>query len=209
MPTGARGRKKQKFKWAPMLKGDSGTAVTARRTESVAMPEAALGLGGAQVRPARQAATPKKSTAPASPTTTRVVVRGTSAAPGANRVLTWVLIACGAVGGLGACLLLASSLASGSGHHVEGTVMFLQRPLPEAMLCFHAGDSSVPCASAVTGRDGRFSVDMPSGSYKVTVRSLGDSDQGIPLTYGKVESTRFNLSVNGNVSAATMFIESK
>ncbi|MFM8433998.1 MAG: carboxypeptidase-like regulatory domain-containing protein, partial [Planctomycetia bacterium] len=131
------------------------------------------------------------------------------AVPAGPSGLKWVLAAIAAAGSLGACLLLASSVIRSVGHHVEGKVMFLQRPLPEAMLCFHAGDATVPCASTVTAKDGRFSVDMPAGSYKVTVRSVGDSDQGIPPAYGQAESTRFKLSVDRDVTAATMFIESK
>jgi hypothetical protein len=203
----ARNRKK-KFKWAPMLKGEGDRSATVQQTASAQSANAALGVIGSQARPPRRAAAPKQQVS-AARVARRVAGSASPAGSSGSGAWGWAAVGAAAIGGVGACVLLATSLLQAAEHHVEGTVMFLQRPLPEAMLCFHAGTSAAPCMSTITGRDGRFSVDMPSGSYKVTVRSIGDADQGIPLVYGRVESTRFNLSIDRDMASVAMLIESK
>lgn len=97
-----------------------------------------------------------------------------------------------------------------SSHNVSGTVLFRGAPLGDVMLCFHAGESTASCMSATTSADGAFAVGgLPEGRYKVTVRSLGEGDGGIPSVYSRAESTRFALSVTDDLSAITMMVESR
>jgi hypothetical protein len=205
MPS-ARGRKKdkKKFTWGPVLKREVDGAAAPLPPVASGNAGGSLAAASSQGRQAPRSSPPQRS-ASAPRAAARVGAKGSPT----GAAWKWPVVAVAALGGLGACVFLAGILSQAARHHVDGTVMFRQRPLPDAMLCFHAGNAAAPCASAVTGSDGRFSVDMPAGSYKVTVRSVGDADQGIPPAYGQTETTLFNLMVNSDVADTTMLIESK
>lgn len=163
-----------------------------RRASGCAMDEAAV--AGLVARPAVRPATKRP-------------------AAGARRASTGVVGLVAALGCAGAAvagLMVVGGALGSSGYTVAGTVMFRGRPLGDAMLCFHEGGASASSMSATTSGDGRFSVaSLPEGTYKITVRSLGEDDGGVPPAYARVESTRFSLAVTKDLPALTMLVEPK
>jgi len=127
-----------------------------------------------------------------------------AAASGTVRTPGWFV---GAAAGAACTLAVVIGMAaySWSGYSVAGVVLANQRPLANATVSFHLGNSTGVTASVTTSTKGTFeNARLPAGMYKVTVQPAKASPDSVATIYTKPESTRLRLRVEKNVEHVWM-----
>lgn len=206
-------RVRKKTEWTPRLKQRGARAAVPRDSVSAQTADQAL-ANMKQIGRRRAAGCAMDEAAVAGlvgrPAVRSVIARPTAGTPRPAKGSVGLVAALGFVGVAAAALMVGGSLLGPTAYTVSGTVMFRGHPLRDAMLCFHEGGASTSSMSATTSADGRFAVaSLPEGTYKITVRYLGEDDGGVPAAYARVESTKFSLAVTKDLPALTMLVESK